>query len=249
MEMWSRLQSTSSRASMSGTTIHGREATNTRATAQMSRRALFTQERLQRKHSAVPTPAVPRTGGRSSGTGRRTIENCKFHYNRGSNGTVLNVTASTDSSSVRNRVLLANCRIWRNRGGEILHTETSQGPFYNPQGGGGAGGLETSGVTPNQRVTLFGSLVAENYSPVSTWPKAAGATNTIDQGVTRSDGAYRYVDVNFDGDYDAGWDIIVYGTPPGIGNDRVRGRSALRIDRGAYEATPPPPPGTVFILK
>jgi len=97
------------------------------------------------------------------------IENCSFHGNRGDNGLVLNATASTDSNGVRNRVLLANCRIWNNRGAQLLHTETSHSGIWHPQGGGGEGGFETAVVTPNQRVTLFGSLVAGNYATVATW--------------------------------------------------------------------------------
>ena len=336
------------------------------------------------------------------------VERCTFRGNRGNNGTVLNVTASTDSSGVHNRVLLANCRVWNNRGAETLHTETSHGPLWNAGGGGGNGGFENNGVTPNQRVTLFGSLVAGNYTPAAAWaqypilnysrglthgegfavvnstivsnlnttvadtsplkwgelfsddrggsgdnlwfintigarlrgvrleedarsdmqastwglsttnfrvhasagvidvwtnivdaltsfdsdfsyrfnnrndntgvlePLVAGsnrqgdpgfemedsdpyrlapASASVNQGVTRSDPSYVYVDVNFDGAYTVGWDIIVKGAPPGggqdlvyvtdlLGNPRVKG---VRIDRGAYESMGMLP--TVIIIR
>ncbi|MGQ9662581.1 MAG: hypothetical protein ACUVWX_09635 [Kiritimatiellia bacterium] len=81
-----------------------------------------------------------------------------------------------------------------------------------------------------------------------------GDTTSIDNGLTRAGAGYTYVDINYNGSYDAYLDIVVAGTPPGSDHfyyptDLLGNRRILQggIDRGAYEFTPPQ--GTVVIIK
>lgn len=83
------------------------------------------------------------------------------------------------------------------------------------------------------------------------------ASPAIDSGRTVNMGDYRFVDIQNDGNYDEGYDIVVFGKPPADpdGDDRVYLKGVLgehrvrrgEIDMGAIETQPPA--GTIVIMK
>lgn len=118
-----------------------------------------------------------------------------------------------------------------------------------------AGAISTSGnPTPAFRtLTTSGTLtntLQENIegdpnfrgSGADPYQLTAASANALNNALSKKAGGYTYIDVNLDGSYTPGWDIIVAGTPPAgsnlvyttdlLGNPRVVGGG---LDRGAYE--------------
>ncbi|MGQ9662959.1 MAG: choice-of-anchor Q domain-containing protein [Kiritimatiellia bacterium] len=76
----------------------------------------------------------------------------------------------------------------------------------------------------------------------------------VDNGLIKTGAGFTYVDVNYNGSYNAMVDIIVSGTPPSgnhlVFNTDIRGAQRFTqtsIDMGAYEYQPPK--GSVFIVR